>query len=135
MINKNIIQYVAIAGNLLLLLFVFELVRRRRIKVSYSLLWIFVCILFVIVSFWRDSMQYLANLLGVLYSPLAFMLILIMAIYLILIQFSVIISKLSEHNKQLAQQLGIHKFECEKKEKKKRSEALAASRGEFCKGF
>lgn len=118
MINKNIIQYVAIAGNLLLLLFVFELVRRRRIKVSYSLLWIFVCILFVIVSFWRDSMQYLANLLGVLYSPLAFMLILIMAIYLILIQFSVIISKLSEHNKQLAQQLGIHKFECEKKEKK-----------------
>ena len=118
MINIHIIQYVAIIGNLLLLLLVFELVRRRRIKVSYSLLWLFVCIVFVIVSFWRNSLQYLADLLGVVYPPVAFLLIMIMAIFLILIQFSVIISKLSEQNKHLTQQLGIYMLECEKKDKK-----------------
>ncbi len=116
LINSNIqkTQYIAIAASVLLFLYIFYLVRNKRIKEEYSLLWLFSSISLIFFSIWRDGLEYFAQLVGIAYPPAALFLILLLAIFLILIEFSVIISTLSDRNKTLAQEIGILKMEIEK---------------------
>ncbi len=104
-------QSIAILGSLLFLLLILFLIQRKRIKEEYSLLWIFFAIIFIVFSFWRGGLDYIAQLIGIAYPPAALFLILLMAVILILIEFSIIISKLSDKNKTLAQEIGILKQE------------------------
>ena len=64
-------------------------------------------------SFWRDGLEYMAKILGVSYPPAALFMILTIAIFLILIEFSIIISKQSDKSKTLAQEIGLLKQELE----------------------
>jgi hypothetical protein len=115
-INTNKIQYFAIAGSILLLLFIIELIRRKKIKEQYSLLWLFFSAGFITLSFWRDGIEEIAAFVGIAYAPAAFLLILVMAIFLILIEFSLIISKLSDNVKVLVQEIALLKEKIKKHE-------------------
>jgi hypothetical protein len=117
-VNINIIQYLSIIGSILILLLVVELVRRKKIKEQYSLLWIFFSLVFIVFSIWRQALDYLASLVGIVYPPAAFLLILVMAVYLILIQYSIIISKLSFQLKESIQEISILKYEIDEIKKK-----------------
>ena len=81
----NRIQVIAIVCNLVFFYFVINLVRKKRIKEEYSLLWILFCIVFLVFSFWREGLEILASWLGIYYAPMAFLLILIVGILSILI--------------------------------------------------
>lgn len=116
------IQLVAIAGSILLIVFILILIRKRRLKEEYSILWLFFSFVFLILSVWRGSIDWLAAKLGIAYSPAALLLVLLMAIFVIMIEFSTIISKISESNKNLAQDLGILKEEMEKLKQKTQAE-------------
>ena len=109
----NRIQVIAIICNLLFFYYVVNLVRRKRIREEYSLLWILFCIVFLVFSIWRNGLEVLASLLGIFYPPMAFLLILILGILSILIHYSVVISELSLQNKKLVQELGILRLELE----------------------
>lgn len=119
-ISQNIqtTQYIAIFVSLALFLYILYLVRKRRIKEEYSLLWLFSSIVFIFFSIFRNLLEEFAHLVGIAYAPAALFLLLLLAIFLILIEFSVIISKLSERNKNLAQEVGIIKQEIEKLKEK-----------------
>ena len=112
--NISQIQIVAITVSLLLFLFIMYLIRSQRLKEEYSLLWIFFSLLFIFLSFCRSALDYISEFLGVAYPPAALFMILLMAIFLILIEFSIIISKLADKNKSLAQEIGLLKLEMEK---------------------
>lgn len=114
----NQIQIVAITVSLLLFLFIMYLVRSQRLKEEYSLLWIFCSLVFILFSFWRSGLDYISEFLGVAYPPAALFMILLMAIFLILIEFSIIISKLADKNKSLAQEIGMLKERLKKIEKR-----------------
>lgn len=115
MINSiPIYQTLAVIGSILIILLLIELVRRRKIKENYSLLWFAVAIVFLVLSLWRESLIWLAMILGVDYAPAALFLILIMALYLLSIHFSIVISGLSEKNKDLSQEIGLMKLEIKK---------------------
>jgi hypothetical protein len=101
----------AIIGSIIFLVFVVELIRKRKIKDAYGLLWVFFGMGFIIISVWRQGLEVLSRLLGIYYTPAAFLLILIMAIFMILIQYSLVISRLSENSKTLNQQIGILRLE------------------------
>ena len=62
---------------------------------------------FVFFSIWRQGLEFFAGLMGIAYPPAALFLILLLAVFLILIEFSVNISRLSEQNKILAQELAL----------------------------
>ena len=113
--NTDKIQYFAIAGSIIFLIIVFLLVRNKKIKEEYSILWLFFGIIFFIISVWRDALILISGFIGIAYPPVAFLLILIMAIFLILIQFSVVISKLKENNKNLTQKIGLLEDDFKKK--------------------
>jgi len=103
------IQVIAITVSLLLFFLIMYLIRSQRLKEEYSLLWIFFSLVFILFSFWRSGLDYISDFLGVAYPPAALFMILLMAIFLILIEFSIIISKLADKNKSLAQEIGLLK--------------------------
>ena len=115
---ENRVQVIAIIGNLIFFYFVINLVRKKRIREEYSLLWIMFSIVFLVFSFWREGLEILASWLGIYYAPMAFLLILILGILSILIHYSVIISGMSEQNKSLVQELGLLKTELQKLKEK-----------------
>jgi len=102
-----IFQILSIIGSVLIIVFLIELVRSRRLKESYSLLWFFIAFVFLSVSLWRGLLEWLAVFMGIGYAPAALFFILIMGLYLISLHFSVVISRLSEKNKDLNQEIGL----------------------------
>ncbi len=111
--NISQIQIVAIIVSLLLFMLIMYLIRSQRLKEEYSLLWIFFSLVFILFSFWRNGLDYISEFLGVAYPPAALFMILLMAVFLILIEFSIIISRLADKNKSLAQEIGLLKHRLE----------------------
>ena len=101
------IDIVALALSVGLLIIVFELVRRRSLREQYSLLWLLTAVVMVGLSLWRGALEALARLLGIFYAPSALMLVGMIFVLLILLHFSLVVSKLSEENKELAQRYAI----------------------------
>jgi hypothetical protein len=101
------VEIVAILGSLGLLGLVVELVRRRKLGEGYSLLWLLTSIVLVVLSLWRGLLDILADLVGIFYPPTALFVVGFGFVLLILLQFSVVVSRLSAENKGLAQRLAI----------------------------
>jgi hypothetical protein len=112
------VQLISIIASIAFFIIVVELIRREKIQVQYALLWLFFSIVFMVLSFWRNAIEIISTIVGIAYSPTAFILILLMVIVLILIQYSIVISKLSEKNKILVQEVGILKAEVEEMKQK-----------------
>lgn len=107
------IQIISIIFSVIIFLSVFNLVRRKRLKTEYSLLWITVSILFIAFSIWKDGVDQIAKLFGIVYAPSVLFIILLIGIILLLIEFSIIISKQSERIKVLAQEIALLKNKLE----------------------
>ena len=112
------IEIFALAGSVGLLVLILELVRRKRLKEKYSLLWLFTAIVMLVLSLSKDLLDALGRLMGIYYSPTAFFLLAFLFLMLITIQFSVVLSKLSERNKILSQEVALLKLKMEEMEKK-----------------
>jgi hypothetical protein len=107
----NRIQILAIAGSIALFIFIIILIRQHRLKEEYSLLWLFFTVFFIVLSVWRNGLELISDLIGIDYPPAALFLILIMALFVIMIEFSLIISKQSERIKSIGQNIGLMKQE------------------------
>jgi hypothetical protein len=107
------LQIIAIIFSISLLVYILRTISQKKLKEEYSLLWLGVSIIFLLFSAWRQGLEKLAHLLGVAYAPAALFILMLLGILLILIQFSVIISKLSDRTKVLVQEMGIMKLEIE----------------------
>ena len=101
------VQILAIGGSAVLLLIVLELVRRRRLFERYALLWLLSAVVLLSLSVWGGLLETVADTLGVDYPPSALFLIAFGFILLLLLHFSVVISRLSDQTKILAQRLSL----------------------------
>jgi hypothetical protein len=108
------IQVFSIIGSLLLFLFILRLVKRKKLKEEYSLLWLGFGFISIALSVFKPLLEIVATTLGILYAPAALLLILVISVFFILIQFSIVISRLAEGNKNLTQEVGILKTEIKK---------------------
>jgi hypothetical protein len=96
---------IVISGGLLLL--ILELVRRKRLMERYALLWLFSTLLLLVLSVWSGLLNDLSSLLGVSYPPSALFAVAFGVVLILLVHFSLAVSRLSDQNKVLAQRLGI----------------------------
>ncbi|HUI44923.1 MAG TPA: DUF2304 domain-containing protein [Nitrospirota bacterium] len=103
----DVLKILAIVGSGALLFIVAELIRRGRLKEKYSLLWLLSGGVLLIFSSSRDILQYVSHLLGIYYPPSLLFLVAFLFLLLITLHFSVVISGLSEKNKQLAQEVAL----------------------------
>jgi hypothetical protein len=101
------IQILAIIASAALLFFVLELVRRRRLQERYALLWLVSAVVLLVLAAWRNALTKVADLVGIAYPPNALFFLAFAAILVVLLHFSVVISRLSDQTKILAQRLAM----------------------------
>lgn len=101
------IQIVAIAASGLLLVLILELVRRRRLLERYALLWLFSAIVLLMLAIWRGLLEDIASAIGVAYAPNALFFIAFAFVLVLLLHFSLAVSRLTDQSKALAQRLAL----------------------------
>jgi len=87
------VQVLAIFVSAFLLLLVLDLVRRRKLREEYSLIWIACAGALLILSIWRDLLDAVARWLDVYYPPAVLLLILILFVFVACLHFSVVVSR------------------------------------------
>lgn len=97
------LQIVAITAAAGLLVVLLELVRQRRLLERYALLWLFSAIVLLGLSVWTGLLEAIADVLGVAYPPNALFLIAFGFVMVLLLHFSLAVSRLSDQTKVLAQ--------------------------------
>ncbi len=98
----------ATAVSLLLLLVVFELIRSRRLRERYAILWLATGLVLVALSVWRDGLNTIARWFGVsTYPPAVLFAVGLLFVIIVLLHYSTVISKLSDQNTILAQRLAL----------------------------
>jgi len=86
---------------------VFELVRRRALLERYALLWLLAAIVLVVLALWRGLLTTISADLHI-YTPVnALFAAGFIFVTILLLHFSLVISRLSEQNKLLAQRLAL----------------------------
>lgn len=103
------VQIYALIASTVILLGVLELVRSGRLKENYAVLWISTAVAMIFFSLFKNFIDMLGFFVGIYYTPSAFFLMAFLFLTLIIMQFSVAISRLTERNKTLAQELTILK--------------------------
>ena len=101
----------SIAGaiaSLILILVVVELVRGRRLKERYALLWLATGVVLLVLSIWRGGLNTIAGWLGVTsYPPAVLFAVATLFIFLVLLHYSTVLSKLTDDNVLLAQEIAL----------------------------
>ena len=102
------VSLAATAASLILVLVVFELIRSRRLRERYALLWLFTGVVLVILSAWRGGLNTIAGWLGVRgYPPAVLFAVGLLFVIVVLLHYSTVISRLSDQNVVLAQRLAL----------------------------
>ena len=102
------VSIAAAVASFLLLLVVFELIRSRRLRERYALLWLLTGAVLLALSVWRDGLNTIAGWFGVeTYPPAILGAIGALFILIVLLHYSTVISRLSDQNTILAQRLAL----------------------------
>ena len=116
------IAIAAAVASFALLVIVFELIRSRRLRERYALLWLLTGAAMLALSLWRAGPNTIAGWFGVTTSPPAvFFAVGALFILAVLLHYSMVISKLSDQNVILAQRLAL--LEAEVTERERESES------------
>lgn len=90
-----------------MLLTIVQLVRQKRLDEKYAMLWIVAGVLMLLAPLTTQTIDLFSNLLGFHYAPSFVLLVGFLALCLLNLQFSVVISRLSDNNKRLAQRFAL----------------------------
>ncbi|MFH1084368.1 MAG: DUF2304 domain-containing protein [Chloroflexota bacterium] len=103
---------------LLVLLFVINLVRTKRLKEEYALLWLFMAGALVVAPLLIDVIDVVSFAIGIDYPPALMIVIALVCFALIFFQISVTISRFSEQIKNLSQDLALARKRIEELEER-----------------
>jgi hypothetical protein len=101
------IQLVAIGATALLLLAVLDLVRRRRMLERYAIVWLGSALALLALSAWSGLLTTVAHAIGIFYPPSALFVIAFGFILVLLLHFSIAVSRLADQSKVLAQRVAL----------------------------
>jgi hypothetical protein len=101
------IQIVAILASAALLLVILELVRQRRLLERYALLWLFSSLVLLALAIWNEALSTISDAIGIKTPSNALFLIAFGFVLVLLLHFSLAVSRLSDQSKVLAQKLAI----------------------------
>lgn len=120
------ISIAAAVGSALLILIVLELIRGRRLKERYALLWLATGVALLVLSAWRGGLNTIAGWLGVSgYPPAILFAAAIMFVITVLLHYSTVLSSLTDDNVLLAQEIALLRARVDALEASEREAALA----------
>jgi hypothetical protein len=101
------VQLFAALASVALLGIVIELIRARKLRERYALLWLATAAVILVFAVWRSGLHELSKALGVAYPPNALFVIAMLFVLVLLLHFSTVISKLSDRSTTLTQRLAL----------------------------
>lgn len=101
------IQIISVLGSLAVMLLVFMLIRRGKLREEYAIIWFGASLALIGVSLWRDSLEVAAKLAGIYYAPSVLLLGVIVLGFALAMHYSISLSRLAEQNKRLAQEVAL----------------------------
>ncbi len=102
------VSIIGTIASLGLVVVVLELIRSRRLRERYALLWLLTGIVLAVLCAWRDGLNTIAGWVGIRsYPPAVLFAVGILFILAVLLHYSTVISRLSDQNTLLAQRLAL----------------------------
>ena len=83
------------------------MVRQRRLLERYALLWLFSALVLLALAVWRDFLETIASAIGIVYPPNALFVIAFGFVLVLLLHFSIAVSRLADQSKVLAQRVAL----------------------------
>jgi hypothetical protein len=100
--------FLALIASVAGLALVIELVRRRKLREDYSLLWLATAVVILLLTLSKPVYDQIALLVGVVtYPPALLFAVAILFVLIILLHYATVLTKLSGENKRLAQELAL----------------------------
>lgn len=111
-----VVSIVGAIASVALIGVILELIRSRRLRERYALLWLATGLVLLALSVWRDGLNTIAGWTGVTgYPPAVLFAVGLLFVILVLLHYSMVISKLSDQNVILAQRLALLEAELEER--------------------
>ena len=101
------VQLFAALASVALLGVVIELIRGRKLRERYALLWLGTAGVILFFAIWRAALHNLSQALGIAYPPNALFALAMLFVIVLLLHYSTVISKLSDRSTTLAQRLAL----------------------------
>lgn len=101
------VQLFAALASVVLLGIIIELIRQRKLRERYALLWLATAGVILFFAAWRSGLHSLSDALGIAYPPNALFVLALLFVLVLLLHFSTVISKLSDRTTTLTQQLAL----------------------------
>ena len=101
------VQLFAALASVALLGTVIELIRARKLRERYALLWLGTAGVILVFAAWRSGLHELSRALGIAYPPNALFVLAMLFVLVLLLHFSTVISKLSDRSTTLTQRLAL----------------------------
>lgn len=105
------VKIVALVISIGMMLLIVELVRRRKLREEYSWLWLLTGSVIIVLMMWFDLLKWTTHLIGAIKPSSAIFFLAFLFLFIISLHFSVVISKLTDRNKELAQKYALLEME------------------------
>jgi hypothetical protein len=103
-----VVTLAGVIASLVLVGVILELIRSRRLRERYALLWLLTGLVLLALSGWRGGLNTIAGWAGVTgYPPAVLFAVGLLFIILVLLHYSTVISKLADQNTVLAQRIAL----------------------------
>jgi len=123
-------QIFSILVSLAVFLITIELVRKKRLREEYSLLWLSTSLLMIVLIIRYDWLLVLTKIIGAVLPTTTLFLGSIIFLMLLSVQFSMKISRLSDQIKDLVQENALLRYEFEKILKARTATEIAAAKSQ-----
>lgn len=103
-----VVTIAGVVASLVLVAVILELIRSRRLRERYALLWLATGLVLLALSAWRGGLNTIAGWAGVTgYPPAVLFAVGLLFIIIVLLHYSTVISKLADQNTVLAQRIAL----------------------------
>jgi hypothetical protein len=103
-----VVTIAGVVASLVLVGVILELIRSRRLRERYALLWLLTGLVLLALSAWRGGLNTIAGWAGIeTYPPAILFAVGLLFIILVLLHYSTVISRLSDQNTVLAQRVAL----------------------------
>lgn len=101
------VQIFALVVACLLTLAIFQLIRSRKLKEQYSLLWFLTVAVLFVLALWERPLAKASEMVGIV-TPANFLFIMaLLFLFVMALHFSLLVSRLTDQSKMLAQRLAL----------------------------
>lgn len=99
------VEVIAVA--VLICAVILELIRRKHLMERYAILWLTLGVTLLLLAAWKGLLTTLSHAAGIYYPPAALFAVAFLFVLALLLHFSIVLSRLSDQNKILAQRVAL----------------------------